>query len=237
MLPSFVPAALRRILLPILVLAAAASSSAQTQVTFTFAGTANSTGHGYTLNDALNISFVMSTGSTPAGAVNGSQFFWIRDNSTSLFSSVGANGLTGTWNGTDSNSGVTDDEIVVTTSTSPATLAFQSYASSGDLRLFTPDATPVTFILIQGEWTGLSLPNSSIGDPVTYFAARTGTYNLVPGSSFGFAYLNLASGSVDFLPATLTISATAIPEPATDALLAGLGVASLALARRRRRAR
>jgi hypothetical protein len=240
MSPSLVPVMFRRLLLPILVLAAAVSASAQTLVTFTFAGTANSTAGGYTSGDPMNITFVMSTASTPSGGTNVNYFYWVRSNSVnpsaSLFSSVAATGLTGTWNGTDSTSVVTDDEIVINTGTSPATLAFQSDASNGNLRLFTPDTHAVTFILIQGEWNGLNLANISSADPVAYFAARTGTYSFVP-ASYGFDYLDYTGGgSVTFMPVTLTITAAAIPEPATEAMFAGLGVLSLALVRRRRQA-
>lgn len=221
---------LRRLLLPILFLTAVAAS-AQTQVTFTIAGTANSSTGGYTLGNPMNITFVMSTASTPVGAVNGNQFYWIRDNTTSLFSSVSATGLTGAWNGTDSTNGVTDDELIVTNSN---TLTFQSAANSGYLRLFSPDTHLVTQIIVQGEWTGLNLANSSIADPIAYFAARAGTYNFVP-ASYGFDYLTLNVGSVTFMPSTLTISAMAIPEPATDAEFAGLGVLLFAFVRRRRK--
>ncbi len=214
---------------------AAVSLQAQTQVTFTIAGTVNAAGGGYNASDPLTFTFVMSTASIPVGGFNNPYIYWIRDNTTSLFSSVSATGLTGTWNGTaNPGGGVTDDEIVVNTATSPSTLAFQSYTSSGDLRLLSPDATTVNFIYLQDEWTGLSLTNTGISDPVAYFAARTGTYSPVPGQNN--SYMDFTAGSITFLPYSLTISAAAIPEPATDAMLAGLGVLSFVFLRRRRKA-
>jgi hypothetical protein len=227
----------RRFLAPVLLLMSLVGLRAQTQVTFTFGGIVNGAdAAGYHTNDPLSFSFVLSTAATPVGGFNSPYIYWIRDNSTSLFSSVSATGLTGTWNGTTNLGAVTDDEIVIQTGPSPATIDFLSNASSDNLRLFTPDATPVSLISIQAQWTGLILPNSGIADPVAYFGARTGTYSLVPGSSFGSAYIDFSGGSVAFLPATLTISASAIPEPATTGAFAALGVLSFAVVRRRRQA-
>ena len=228
----------RRLLLPILFLIAAAAS-AQTLVTFTFAGTAKSTDAGYTYGDPVNFTFVLSTAALPPGHSNSPYVDWIRSSSNhpsaSLFSSVTATGMTGTWNGTDSSSGVTDDEIVINTSNSPSVLAFQSDADNGNLRLFSPDTHAATFIYIQGQWTGLSLVDASIADPIAYFAARTGTYNLALGSDS--AYVMFSGGAtLTYLPSTLTISAMAIPEPATEATFAGLGVLLFAFVRRRRKA-
>jgi hypothetical protein len=228
---------LRRLLLPILLLTAL-SLRAQTLVTFTFSGTMNTadTG-GYKNGSALTFSFTLSSASTPAGDWNNPYIDWIRsDNTTSLFSSFSGTGLAGKWTGTDSTAAATDDEIVINTAFSPSVLAFQTNSVSGNLLLTSPDGSPVSGLYLQGQWSGLNLPDVNITDPVSYFANNyTGTYSLFPGSNSSVLYF--ATGpSMTLQLSSLTISATAIPEPSATAVVAGLGAISLAFLRRRRSA-
>ncbi len=99
--------------------------------------------------------------------------------------------------------------------------------------------------------TGLRLTQSTNGDDwsilLTSIAGTTGNSYSVSGSgtfslgskSFanfitGTSSSNVGTGSTDFGPATMTVQASAVPEPSTYALALGLAIAGFTAVRRRR---
>jgi len=231
--------------LAVLLFGLALVTAARAQVTFTIIATAgsdtNTTGNGYVANNPYTFVFTMPGGypnnpdsvfSTP-----GQIALWkdeVTTTDANLFTSISGSGLGGTF-------------VRPTTTIFSPFSTVETIGGSLDIAAESDDSTPNSIGLTSLTSTALGsivvhIDNSaaftqggSYVAPATYFAPYAGIYGSATGTLVLLNGNSLIAG--DFTVKSLTISATAIPEPATTAGLIGLaGFGAVLLARRRRAA-
>jgi hypothetical protein len=205
------------------------SATANAQVTFTLTGTMPTDGSelafGYTSGEAVTLSLTMAASfSDNSSSGFFSTFnFWTEPGSNGgpqLWTNVTGTGLAGAY-----GLSAPDGQINVVPGSSE--LAFYVESSSGGIGL-TANGTElkdITATVNSSEF--LTFSTGSYLNPATYFSGYTGTYVLDGGSG---QLINPNLSQVDFTPTSLTI--TAIPEPATYAVLAGVAALGLVVLRR-----
>lgn len=203
--------------------------------------TANSTGYGYAAGQSYHFIFTLA----PSVGINAETnyglgaYTWGEENTgeDAIWASVSGSGVTGTY--ARPTSSFNDPYSGLSAHGNFLELFAAADASNVDLK--TPDGTT---LLRSIDATDLSLnlggpnfplpvqPNPVYVDPNYYFPAYTGSYNMETQS--GHNELDVRDVTfatlMSFTTTNLTISA--VPEPATYAVL--LGVASLVLVARRR---
>ena len=105
----------------------------------------------------------------------------------------------------------------------------------------TATGKPVAFVYFWGDFTGLNFSNitgATLPNPNVYFAGFTASYSPTSAGFFGWIRttdFDQALFTVNSL--SITQSVSAVPEPATYAVLAGVAALGLAFWRRRNSAR
>lgn len=200
----------------------AAAAPLPAQIVFTITGTADSTSLGYTAG--LTYTFTMTLNdyapTTPVGGTSSTEYDWSENpGDPVLWASVAGDGLAGTWTPpTDPQSYVfLGPEDSGQTSYAYLDLTAQSESSQTGLT-----ANGNNLYYVEGYFYlphGLfDVSSPSLPNPVSYFAAYVNTYDLTStGSSFN---VNTTGASASFTVTSLQISA--VPEPSTYALAAGL---------------
>jgi len=205
---------------------AVAALNVAAQVTFTFTGTANNTEAGYTSGQSGTFTFT----TTPSFPNNASSLFgfsagtsyayWYGDlgSEGQLWGSFTGAGLTGSY-----APGAGDDrsDFILVQSTQPGHLSLQTQAQNGGSlgTLAAPNSAIVDNMNANGYIGASFTYPASYVSPEAYFSSFTGTYSSLTGYTISFA--PLGHSAVVFNIHTVTI-ATAVPEPATWGVSAGL---------------
>jgi hypothetical protein len=209
------------------------ANCAHAQLVFTVATTANATGHGYTAGQVATFAFTVSGANLSANV--GNQFFngitnqWWDDitSDTPVFTAIGGTGLTGTFARATANA---NDPFayVQALPPSPSQLTLNDGAETSNIGLLV-GATGVNYIVAGNLDWGASFPATGNYSSLTsYFTPYIGTHAL----SGGYLDISLVGGSlISFTATSLTISA--VPEPSTYTVFAGLAVLGFGVMRRR----
>lgn len=227
------------------VLAAAAPLAVPAQVTFTIHATVSFGSAGYSAHAPVDFSFVLNdfAPATPAGEVVASpaDANW-EENTTSdpfLWSSVSGSGLSGAWQrpATDASSPASSIQLLSEDSGTSLSLVAGTDSSPGNDTGLIANGSGVSLLSFSATFNDLdfAIPGSTpLPDPTVYFSAYVGDYAVNHSNGGQLTLAN--SGLVLFDVTGLTISAaSAVPEPATVALLAGaLALVAAALFRLRR---
>lgn len=216
-----------------------ASALKAQMVSFTVHGTTNSAGAGYASGQAVSFTFYLQSfdGATPTGlATAADNYAWVEEYITdpAIFASISGTGITGSWTRPSTPS---DD---------PAS-GINAYSTGRLQMLIGADGGTGTGLLINGgEFSQVRFDatfndltfdpiTDTLPDPSAYFAATlAGSYTVATHHN-AYIYRNGWSEHVQFTVTGLTI--TAVPEPSTYALAAGLVVLGGAAIRRRRQRR
>ncbi len=208
---------------------AALSATAGAQVTFTLTGTVPTDGtelaFGYTSGETVTLSLKMAA----SFSNNGSSGF---DPTLDYWAETGSNGglqlwtdATGTGLGGAYNLSAPDGQVDVAPENSDMTFLAQSTGGGIGLTANGTELKKIDVVVDSSEF--LTFSTGSYVNPATYFSGYTGTYVLSGG---GGQITNTSLAQMNFTPTILTI--TAIPEPATYAVLAGVAALGLVVLRR-----
>lgn len=163
-----------------------------------------------------------------ASYISGNYIYWDTETAlhSSLLSDVTGSKLTGSW----AQASDPYDYTQVNFGTDRITVETLADAGSLGLQANGFDVTEITF---DASYSGLDfLDSGSLVYPSSYLLDYVGTYSVDTES---LAFMDTTVGQVSFDITSLEISA--VPEPATTGLVAGLGVAIFALLRKRKRTR
>ena len=214
--------------------------AARAQVTFTITGTANANtaAYGYNVGQAYTFVFTIPGNySSPNSAftANSSHIYADEDTTldTNLFTSISGSGLAGTFvRPTDAT---TAPYSQVGTSNVTELQIYVGSDTGSHIGLATLNVTSLEHIRV----TTLNGPNfafpGTYETPASYFQTYVGSYT----TSTGGIYLgdSVNNEPASFVMTNLTIAVTPVPEPATDAVWAGLiGLGVVQVVRRRRKA-
>lgn len=209
---------------------------ASAQIVFTVQATANSTALGYTAGQSATFTFTLRDfGATPAvGSAPGDRYFWTEETLTQpeIFSSVSGTGLAGTWSRPSASGGAPFSELTVYNDNSFKLYAGSDVPPTG----LTVNGSGVRVVTFYATYTGLTFSGftNTLPNPVTYLSNYLGTYSA--SSTWNARVFDATFQNADFTVNSITI-ASAVPEPATYAVLAGAAALGLALWRRRSRPR
>jgi len=200
---------------------------ARAQITFTTTGTAVGTAGGYT--NGQTYTFVYTTGSfanNASSSFNSSVDNWYEDTTgdDQLFTTLTGSGLLGIF--TRPVTTFSDPFSQLFVSASNPLLKLQAAADSSNIGLTTLNATPIKLAAVNVTG-GVSFFNAGGYDqPASYFSASNNYLGSFP-SATGLIYLQGAGFATieTFSITSLTISA--IPEPATSAVMLGFGALAL----------
>lgn len=225
-------ARLIRLLLPAALLAAV--PAVRGQVVFNFTGTAASTSYGYTSGQAVTFTFTLDSHfpNTTSSAFDGSANIWVEGSGTDpqLFTAI-----TGSFTGTFTRPAAPQSLLATTVGIGDLEITVES---NYDMGVFTLSNDPVRRFAAQlfgpvGDPLSFTA-SGNYSDPASYFAGFLGSHAIDPGRSY-LAFDLGHDNEMDFQITNLTISA--IPEPATYAVLFGtlaLGVVGVRECRKRR---
>jgi hypothetical protein len=210
------------------------------QVTFTFTGTAGSNDLGYTAAQTGTFVITMGTSFVQNGSefffndsTNGHANYWIEDTTShsQLFNAVSGASLTGVF--VRPTSASTDPNSVLTTSNgNHLQITIGNDNAAGNIGPTLPNSTQLKSLYVDLTLSSTIFTSpGAYTDPAAYFAGLAGSY-----SGFSAGYIQLtdpANNTVGFTLTNLTISSSAIPEPATNATLLALTALGVWAVRRR----
>ena len=203
--------------LPLTTLANSALTATSTSGAILTTGVANWKGY---------VSRIAATGTNGAGA---SQFYTRPAQTTGTSSAVQE--LLGNAVGGGAYNGPTGATLrTLSGSAAPATTVGQQYTVDYTLTMLASGTLGITSSLFSGAGTGGPLLFSATG---TASGANVLTTSF-DGLALGYRY-NGASGAATLNVNSIAVTATIVPEPASIAVVSGLGMAALILARRRQR--
>lgn len=213
------------------------ASPAFGQVAFTFTGTANDTGLGYTMGQTYTFtfttgaSFANNSGSIFNATRNQWQEQYIADDQ--LWSGISSSGLTGTYAHPTS---AETSPIAILKVDSPYTL----YISAGanvfldTIGLLAPNGTAIAGMEFTVEIPAATFSfTSGATTPDNYFAGADGTYTPASSMARVFGPVVFSGSQAEFTITSVTIGATAVPEPSTSVVILGLFALGFAAYRRR----
>jgi hypothetical protein len=222
---------MKRFLVPFLMLALTSVLSAQ--VMFTVTGTADSTAEGYLSGQSYTFTYITfpSYPNTESSVFSDTTNAWSEETTddSQLWSALSGDGLTGSLVRPVSTFFAPYSYINVSDSFS----VFAGSDSDEAIGLLTPEGNPIggLYMNIIGGDLPAFVHDESYHDVMDYFSAYEGSYT--PDAGFFNIYTPgvFSDPIISFTVTNATI--TVVPEPSTYALL-GLGLASVALLRRRR---
>ncbi|MBS0631812.1 MAG: PEP-CTERM sorting domain-containing protein [Verrucomicrobia bacterium] len=214
----------------------AAAQIASAQVTLTFTATANTDAAGYTVaHGPYTFTFTLTSNfASTYNTFTGSSNLWQEDLAgpdTQLYTAITGTGVTGTFT---QPSGGAPYSFLQNTSGSFLSLYAGTESALKPTGLQSLDGTDIN-LAAHGTLSSVDfLFSGSETQPAAYFADYTGSYALSGSPVISLTDLN-NNTLLTFTATNVTIGSGAIPEPATYAMLAGLGALGLALWRRRSR--
>ncbi len=215
------------------------AGTAAAQVVFTVHATANGDALGYLEGQSYSFTFTLnnSFGNSGSSVFNATRNSWqeefIADGP--LWLDVDGGGLGGGYSLSD-NAEDAPSAMLRVNDPGEFILSVGTNAFLGNIGLTAPDASDVAgieFVLLI-DTTGFAFPGS-YSAPGGYFAGLEGTHPATGvGTARVFGPVVFSGSQAEFTFTSLTISAAAIPEPSSAAVLAGLGACALVNTRRRR---
>lgn len=214
------------------------------QVVFTVHAKVLFGSNGYVANAPVDFTFVLNDFSptTPTGAVGSdpNNAAWIESTTAdpTLWSGVAGTGITGTWQRptTTPDSPYASISLLEEHGGTSFSLSAGTDTDGGNDTGLTANGHGVSLLSFSATFQGLTfvIPDATpLPDPTAYFSAYAGDYDVDVANG---GQMSLAGGGLVLFDVTgLSIAYTPVPEPATVALIAGLGMLGVVVWRRRRR--
>ena len=222
-----------------------ASLSAIAQTTFTFKGNVlSSSFEDYQNGDAFTVTFVTKANIAAGyGYADPDYLGWVEEaiDDPELFESVSFTGSTGTWvrpvapDFTSSDDDGPESYVNLYSGNWLDVMAYSDAAEKHDVfTSLSAGGFRVWGLMVQGGIDlSFDLNHATLPDINDYFGALAGTYTMIPAEMSPSSIALEGGRSIDFTVHELTIS-TAIPEPGTYAIWAGLAALGSVLIYRRR---